>query len=108
MGEIKTAAEIAAEAMGAFTVTGGDVEECSVEFIREQIIAAVEEDRKQRDLYELIAEALDERAELDEDAGEGYSYRARAVAAIRAGEGDELWDRHIGPMLDDIEAEFYA
>lgn len=37
-----TAAQVADDAMRAFTVTDGDVEECSAQFIREQIEEAVE------------------------------------------------------------------
>lgn len=64
------------------------------------IVEAIETDRAQRDLYELIAEALDERAEIMED--ERF---AKAAAAVR-GEGDYqdvIWDMWIGPMLDQLE-----
>lgn len=46
---MKTAEQVADDAMKAFTITyEEDVEEQSAEFIREQIVAAIEADREQR------------------------------------------------------------
>ncbi|QIK64542.1 hypothetical protein G7068_15965 [Leucobacter viscericola] len=67
------------------------------------IIAAIERDRAQRDIYELIAEALDERAhswgeEMPKDAAE----------AIRSGNHDDIWSRFIEPMLNKMTEELGA
>ena len=64
------------------------------------IESAIESDRAQRDLYELIAEALDERHEML-----GGKQATKAASALR-GEGgyiDTIWDCFIGPMLDQLE-----
>lgn len=76
----------------------------------EMAATAIERDRAQRDIYELIAEALDDRAEMGEErGGAGYGdplKQRRAAEAIRNNEGDTAWDRFIGPMLDEIEEEY--
>lgn len=74
--------------------------------IHEPMMAAIGADHSQRDIYELIAESLDERAEM---GGGPYLSDPQAMAAqyaaaiIRAGEEEDIWDRFIGPMLDALE-----
>lgn len=105
---IKTPQEIAAEQMGAFTITDGDVEECSVGFIADAIAEAIEADRKQRDpnedgtIHGAAIIALGERAESDHDEAEGYEYRGRAAEWIE-NNPDEFWESYAGPMLDEVE-----
>lgn len=66
------------------------------------VTEAIEADRKQRDIYELIAEALDERAENWDEP----SY-ALAAQNVRDGhEDDYIWDEIIGPMLDAFENRY--
>lgn len=64
----------------------------------------------QRDLYELIAEALEDRADGWDsdhpDDAEIAERQRRAAEALRNNEGDEAWDRYIGPMLDEMEEEY--
>ncbi|UOR02078.1 hypothetical protein MUN77_01720 [Leucobacter allii] len=67
--------------------------------MRRALVAAIKADRAQRDLYELIAEALDDRGDWDQGDGENAQ---RAAALIRAGTEDYIWDRYIGPMVDDL------
>lgn len=64
--------------------------------------AAIATDQAQRDIYELIAETLDERADMSDEGDD----RARNAAAAVRGEGgyrDPIWDTFIGPMLDGLE-----
>lgn len=77
------------------------------EALRGLVRHAIEIDRAQRDMYELIAEALDDRVTGLHDAEypEATERRKRAVAKIRNQDGDSLWCDHIGPMLDDIEED---
>ncbi|WP_336652980.1 MULTISPECIES: hypothetical protein [unclassified Leucobacter] len=102
----KTADEIAAATLKRYC--GDRPDECAhtSSDISEMITYALTTDREQRDLYELIAKALDERAENDYA---GWAVHAepvhRAARAIRDGEQDDIWDRFIGPMLDQIETE---
>lgn len=73
---------------------------------RQAIIAAIEADRAQRDIYELIAEALDERVANDLYDDEQTERTKKAAARFRGENGgweDDLWNKYIGPMLDDIE-----
>lgn len=116
---MKTPEEIAAEQMAAFTLIESDrfpmdhdqapydVEETAAWYIAEQIIAAIKADRKQRDLYELIAEALDERAQLD-TGDDGARHPAAEVLRNTSAEiiVDTTWDDFIGPMLDAMEKEY--
>lgn len=70
--------------------------------IKDLMVRSIEADRAQRDIYELIAEQLDERVETID--GLEWGQRAkRAAMAVRSGEHDDLWDRFIGPMLDRME-----
>lgn len=62
---------------------------------------AVEADREQRDIYALIAEALDERAELL--AGKEHSL---AADVVRSEHEQDIWDKFIGPMLDAMQKEY--
>lgn len=74
--------------------------ECENEILY-MIESAIESDRAQRDIYELIAEALDERAE-----NWGEEMPANAAERIREGrEDDYIWDDYIGPMLDRLTEE---
>lgn len=92
---MKAPEEIAHEAYGQKPDTGWAVGSSE---IVPMITAAIEADRARRDLYQLIIEALEERAELgDEDRPR------RAAQAIRDGAHDDVWDLFIGPMLDGIE-----
>lgn len=113
---MKTPEQIADEAMEAFTLSESeqfedetsDVEECSADYIREQIAAAVRTDRAQSErdgtVHAAAIEALKDRADLDHDEAEGYDYRQRAIDWI-ANYPDEFWDSYAGPMLDQIEAD---
>ncbi|MGK0740414.1 hypothetical protein ACSHWG_00795 [Leucobacter sp. Z1108] len=75
--------------------------------LRELVAEAIKLDRAQRDIYELLAEALDERAglELDDD-----NARHPAAEALRATSAeivvDTIWDEFIGPMLDGMEETY--
>ena len=68
--------------------------------IAELIAEAIEADRAQRDLCELIAEALDEREGL---SGDGEAAKAAAAVRCEGGYEDVIWDCFIGPMLDQLE-----
>lgn len=74
------------------------------EFARRVIVI----DRAQRDIYELIAEVLDDRAEgfHDDEYPEATERRRRAAEALRHEEGDSTWCDHIGPMIDAIEKDY--
>jgi len=96
---MKTAEQIARDAFGGQPEPGEMIP--ARDAIRLAMIA-VEADREQRDLYELVAEALDERADWDGTEGEQAK---SAAAAIRAEFDDDIWDRFIGPMLDRIARE---
>ncbi len=79
--------------------------------LAELVDAAISIDRAQRDIYELIAEALDDRAENweaeDDPASREIAARQRrAAATLRNNNGDTAWDHFIGPMLDAIETEY--
>ena len=100
---MKTPEQIADETMEAFTIIDaepeldilGDVEECSVSYISEQIAAAIRADRAQRNLIECIAEALDDRGAED------------AAQLVRDTDpDDDLWNNYVGPMLDSIEDDY--
>lgn len=102
----KTPEQLADEQMEAFTIApdsnydiGGndarDVEECSADYIRAQIIEAIEADRAQRSLVTLVAEALDDR---------GATLAADLVRDTDP--DDDLWNCYIGPMLDSIEHDY--
>lgn len=95
---IKTPAEIAQSIADQHDFAAvGDLR--NPEQVHEMMADAIETDRKQRDVYELIAEALDDRSDWDNGEGE----RAQLAAAlVRAGTEDSIWDRHFGPMLDDL------
>lgn len=82
----------------AWELVSGDT--LIVEHALEELVRrAIEADRAQRDLYELIAEALEGRADWDEGDGENAQ---RAADLLRAGTEDCIWDRYVGPMLDDL------
>lgn len=109
---MKTPTEIAAEIadlphIGAYTNSrsiNGDG------FRRAIGVAAIEADRAQRDLYELIAEALDDRAENlhDDEYPEHTERRKRAAQRLRDQSADDAWCDFIGPMLDDMEDRYGA
>lgn len=73
--------------------------------VRRAMILAVETDRAQRDLYELIAQALDERAERDPLSEHIKGNARRAAREVRHDQHDDLWDRFIRPMLDQMQKE---
>ncbi|MGO2188868.1 MAG: hypothetical protein ACTH4Y_11570 [Microbacterium gubbeenense] len=124
---MKTPEQLAGEQMEAFTIApdsnydiGGndarDVEECSADYIRDRIIEAIEADRAQRSVADAardyrnggfdntiaaaIYDCLQERVDSDSDGGEAA---ARAADWVAENENDALWDRIVGPMLDDLE-----
>lgn len=70
---------------------------------RSAMIAAIEADRAKRDIYELIAEALDERGHMFGGEGELSKLATRAAEVIRSDEDDTIWTLYIGPMLDALE-----
>jgi hypothetical protein len=70
---------------------------------KQVIIAAITTDRKERDLYELIAQEFDERTEFYSPEPRSTLCR-NAAAAIRKRENDYIRTRYIAPMLDKIEA----
>lgn len=55
----------------------------------------VELDRRQRDLVEVVSEALDER---------GAQQAARLVRDTDP--QDDLWNNYLGPMLDSLEEDY--
>lgn len=104
---MKTPHEIAREtvnriaAFDARMLTGRDAE-----LIAEK---AIEADRAQRDIYELIAEALDDRVANDLYDDEQTERTKRAAARFRGEDGgweDDLWDKYIGPMLDQVAGDY--
>lgn len=88
-------------------------EACENEILA-HIVEAIEADRKQRDIYELLAEALDDRAAGWDESGEPDvdSPAHRAAQELRGISNevriDTAWDDHIGPMLDRMEQEYGA
>ncbi|NLA66436.1 MAG: hypothetical protein GX862_11110 [Leucobacter sp.] len=95
----KTPEQVAREELGSDALAGIGYEQHLPYMIR-----AIEADRAARDLYALIAEALDERAEMADNETEKQR-TLKAAAAVR-GEGnyqDPIWNMFIGKMLDGIE-----
>ena len=93
---MKTAEEIAGEIVHQ---NGGDGPHAY-----RNIIAAIEADRAQRGIYELLAEAMDERADNLEDAdSEAFTRYRRAAAKHLRSDDCEAWGDFIGPMLDEME-----
>lgn len=105
---IKTPEQIATDAMDRHLdpensgLYGPDLE-TTTEVVQTLIVSAIEADRAQRDLYELIAEQLDERASLEADDAEVAS---RAASEIRSDLHDDIWSSYVGPMLDELQEEF--
>jgi preprotein translocase subunit SecA len=65
---------------------------------------AVQADRQERGIYELIAEALDERARIwNEEMPANAAEHLRRIGAEIA--IDDAWDEYIGPMLDRMTEE---
>lgn len=104
---IKTPAQIAEEAMGAFSIIdqdedfnpNGDVEQVSADFIRDQIIAAIEADRAQ--LREVKAQAWREGW----DASERFGY---LVGVLETPLNPYLEADDDGEPTSDPEAEDYG
>lgn len=67
-------------------------------------MAAIEADRRQRDIYEYIALDLNHRAE--NWGGERGKQAARVARRIRDEDLYEMLDEHIGRMLDAITEQF--
>lgn len=60
--------------------------------------------RKELDLYDFLAEALEDRAAMRPEHAAALN---RAAADFRLSKGGEgLWQRFIGPLLDQIEQEY--
>lgn len=59
------------------------------------IASAVDRDRDQRGLVEAVAEVLDDR---------GATTAAQLVRDTDP--DDDLWNNYLGPMLDDLEADY--
>lgn len=93
---MKTPLEIARYTFGKLHSQAA--EECENEILA-HIESAIETDRAQRDIYELIAEALDDRADWDDGDGERAQ---RAAEILRNNESEDAWDLYLGPMLDDM------
>lgn len=104
---MKTPEQIASKAMEAFTFVDptsdddNDVEERDWFYIRDQIEAAIEADRAQRDdsVHAAVIGALKDRI----DWGTAERARIERAAVWIEAEPDEFWDRFAGPMLDEIE-----
>jgi hypothetical protein len=96
MAQIKNPEQVAKEILGdTDTTTMWSDRESGWVTIKSQIAAAIEADRAQRNLIECIAEALDDRG------AEGAAQLVRDTDP-----DDDLWNNYVGPMLDEIEADY--
>lgn len=117
MTQIKTAEQIAQDVMDAnmdFDGTGsyGPDVEVPVEIIFNMITEAIEADRA---LREVQAAGRDYRNGFDNTVAAALydcltdretEEAARAAEWVAENENGELWDRFIGPMLDEMEKEY--